>query len=44
MMVNRQSYLLRGDRVRPAERAKDRLFVVGELIGEAVCCMLYCQK
>ena len=41
MMVNLQPYLLRESRVRPAGRAKDGLFVVGELIGEAVCCILY---
>lgn len=41
MMVNLQSYPLIEYRLRPAGRAKDRLSVVGELIGEAVCCMLY---
>ncbi len=41
MIVNLQSYLLKESRVRLAGRAKDRLFVVGDLIGEAVCCMLY---
>ena len=41
MIINLQSYLLRENSVRPAGRAKDKLFVGGELIGEAVCCMLY---
>ena len=41
MIINLQSYLLRGNSVRPPGIAKDRLFVGGEIIGEAVCCMLY---
>ena len=41
MIVNLRSYLLRENRVRPAGKAKDRLSVAGEPVGEAVCCMLY---